>query len=145
MTAALITVKSFGSNEYGRANPLVKNESRPLALASDTGDIANTVEVSQYNYSLAQPLNGLSLHALLKNQIRYPSTAYENQIQGEVKVKVTVEANGKVSGISVVETPDSKLSEAVVTKIRNIVFKPAMQNGYPVKQSLIVPVSFRLL
>jgi TonB family protein len=146
IASVLFSSKSFGgtyvSNESGASE---SDGIRPEYNASDTGDVANATEASEYNYSMPQPASGISLYNLLEDKIKYPALAYENEIQGSVKVLCTVETNGSVSSVKVLESADPKLSDAVISKVRDVIFKPAMQNGFPVRHSLVIPVTFKLL
>jgi TonB family protein len=146
IASVLFSSKSFGasdvSNESGSS---VSDGIRPEYNASDTGDVANAIEASEYNYSMPQPASGISLYNLLEDEIKYPDLAYENEIQGSVKVLCTIETNGNVSSVKVLESDAPELSDAVISKVKDLVFKPAMQNGFAVRHSLLIPVTFKLL
>jgi TonB family protein len=91
------------------------------------------------------PENGVDLGSALKNSINYPLSAIEYGVEGTVRVLCTIESDGTVSEVKVLDHAEQKLSLEVVQAVKNIVFKPAMQNGYQLKHYLIIPVSFKLI
>jgi TonB family protein len=113
-------------------------------IASDTMD-----ESANFIYSdlvvLPQPINGINLTSLLKDRIVYPASALENYIEGKVRVLCTVESNGLVSSAKIIESTDTRLNEEVISEIKKVAFRPAVQNGHPVKYSMIIPVVFKLM
>jgi periplasmic protein TonB len=116
----------------------LRRSKNKLLSDNEKGSFVNVV-------SYPVPENGLDLGAALKNAITYPLSAIEYGIEGTVKVLCTIESNGTVSEVKVLDNIDQKLSQEVVQAVKSVAFKPAVQNGYQLKHYLIIPVCFKLI
>jgi TonB family protein len=58
-----------------------------------------------------------------------PVDAIWRGIVGEVTVELSVEADGRVSRVRILKSPDELLSQAVVEAMEQWVFSPLIQNG----------------
>ncbi|UYZ57839.1 energy transducer TonB [Hymenobacter latericus] len=78
--------------------------------------------------------------------IRYPAQALRNNIQGEVRVAFTVDADGKASGFRVAKGIGAGCDEESLRVIQMITdgWFPAQVAGQPVAAELEVPVSFSI-
>ncbi len=94
--------------------------------------------------SIPMPENGSTLDILLSGLIEYPEAAINQGIEGVVKVLCTVEIDGRVSSVMILNDIGGNCAEEVCRVIKSIRFKPAMQNGYARKCNLVVPVIFDL-
>jgi len=85
------------------------------------------------------------LNQFLKNEIQYPQIARDNNIQGIVLVEFVVEKDGRVSNAKVVNSlfPDCD-KEAVRGIMAMPKWKPAKNNGRPVRCYFKVPVRFSM-
>ena len=106
-------------------------------------DNENSSFVNVVSYPV--PENGLDLGTALKNSITYPLSAIEYGVEGTVRVLCTIESDGTLSDVKVLDNVDQKLSQEVVHAVKNVAFKPAVQNGYQLKHYLIIPVCFKLI
>lgn len=80
---------------------------------------------------------------VLTSNIRYPSTASQNGVQGKVIVGFTIEVDGSVSNVYIKEGVDKDLdSEAVRIIKRMPKWTPASVNGEPVKTEWSLPIGF---
>jgi protein TonB len=77
-------------------------------------------------------------------QPTYPSEAKQAGIQGQVVLQFVVDESGRAQDIQVLSSPNDMLAEAAVNALEEKSFKPAMQNGEPVKMRMSQPVTFRL-
>lgn len=78
-------------------------------------------------------------------QVVYPVEAWENKITGRVTVQFFVEADGSLNDITVIESPDSLLSEETVRVIRSSPrWTPGMIGERAVRVKCTVPVDFRM-
>ena len=86
--------------------------------------------------------------ALLKwisDNIRYPSIAEENGIQGRVICTFVVERDGSITDVKVVKSVDPSLDKEAVRVLKKMPkWNPGMQNGSAVRVKFTVPVTFRL-
>jgi len=86
-----------------------------------------------------------ALEQFLKDNIKYPSKAVKNKIEGRVKVEFLVGKTGKVSHIRVVESVDKDLAREALRVCKLLPdFKPATVNGEPVEVRFSLPISFRI-
>jgi TonB family protein len=73
----------------------------------------------------------------------YPELARRLQMAGSVLVEATVEADGHVSAVRVIESAGTILDDAVTSALRGWVFAPARQGGRPVRSSWRYRQTFR--
>ena len=83
------------------------------------------------------------------DNVKYPQIALENGIQGNVVVSFVVEKDGKMSKITILQSPDKTLTEAAIAvlekanKLKNG-WKPGKQRNKPVRVTYTLPISFRI-
>ena len=81
----------------------------------------------------------------IKNQIKYPSLAVENGIQGIVYVQFAVDRDGSVSNVHVARGVYPSLDEEALRVIKELPkWKPGMQKGQLVRVAYTVPINFKL-
>ena len=74
----------------------------------------------------------------------YTEQARTNKVQGVVRVKVLVDANGSVKEVVVVRGLPDGLNEQAIRAAYQMRFRPAVKNGQPVSYWLNVVVEFNL-
>ena len=79
----------------------------------------------------------------VKGSMRYPEIARSSGIEGKVTVKVLVGPDGSVVSVGGFSGPDVFRDE-VTSKVMNLQFTPALQQGAPVRCWVSVPFSFTL-
>jgi periplasmic protein TonB len=79
----------------------------------------------------------------VQGSMRYPEIARTTGVEGKVTVKVLVGPDGSVLSIGGFSGPDVFRDE-VSSKVMNLQFTPALQQGSPVKCWVSVPFSFKL-
>ncbi len=89
--------------------------------------------------------NGLDLSTSLQNLIEYPQSAIEKGVEGVVKVMCTVETDGHITNVMILEDVGSECTEQVCKAVRKLKLKPAMQNGFARKITIVIPVRFQLI
>ena len=62
---------------------------------------------------------------------------------GNVLVEFTVDKQGKVTEPNIVDTFNIKLNETIIDKVMCLEFKPALQNGRPVRVRYKLPILFK--
>jgi len=75
---------------------------------------------------------------------RYPQSARDNHVQGEVILYGVVEADGSVSHITVIQQAAPELVSAAVEAVRQWRYKPASCGHRPVRVEISIPVRFTL-
>ena len=74
----------------------------------------------------------------------YPQVARAAQLEGDVILQATVEANGTVSAVTVLKSVHPLLDEAARKAVRQYSYTPAQRNGVPRAADVRITVSFRL-
>jgi protein TonB len=81
----------------------------------------------------------------LSDNIKYPSIAEENGIQGRVVCTFVVERDGSVTDIQVARSVDPSLDKEAIRVLKKMPkWIPGKQNGSAVRVKYTVPVTFRL-
>jgi protein TonB len=81
--------------------------------------------------------------AQVQGSMRYPEIARSSGIEGKVTVKVLVGPDGSVVSVGGFSGPDV-FREEVSSKVMNLQFTPALQQGSPVRCWVSVPFNFKL-
>lgn len=79
-----------------------------------------------------------------KPRANYTDPARQNQVQGTVRVRVTLLASGQVGGVSAVNNLPYGLTEQALAAARQIRFEPAKRNGVPTTSQVTVEYNFTL-
>jgi TonB family protein len=118
---------------------LILNELKPLKSASlrDKNTFKN---VETYPV----PESGEELGSLVSSMINYPKEAIDQGIEGVVRVMCMIAKDGSVSSVVVLNDIGGNCADEVCKVLKNVRFKPAMQNGYPRRCNLVIPVVFEL-
>jgi protein TonB len=74
----------------------------------------------------------------------YPLMARRLGREGRVLLRLTIDENGKLLNIEVVERAGFGFTEAAIEAVKKSTFRPAMQDGRPVMSKALLPVSFKL-
>ena len=86
-----------------------------------------------------------ALSQYLNRNIRYPSCALENNIQGRVVLKFIVRVDGSISNIEIVKSLDPECDKEAIRVVSSMPkWKPGKLNGKPVSCHFTCPVIFRL-
>jgi protein TonB len=82
----------------------------------------------------------------LANNIRYPSLARENNLEGKVVVKFTVDRDGSIKDPVVLKDGvGGGCADEAIRVIKSMPkWTPGLQRGNPVKVYFTLPVSFKL-
>ncbi|MEP4784077.1 MAG: energy transducer TonB [Erythrobacter sp.] len=76
----------------------------------------------------------------------YPTAALRNEEQGEVRLRLIIEANGKVSDcIAVMNNPSEVLQKGACKQMRRAKFKPALdEKAQPVRHYYLTELTYQL-
>ncbi|HYG82348.1 MAG TPA: energy transducer TonB, partial [Pyrinomonadaceae bacterium] len=71
---------------------------------------------------------------IIKSQptVEYTEAAKRNNVNGRVRLRVLLAADGKVRGVETLEVLPDGLTEAAVSAAQRIAFIPGLKNGRPV-------------
>ncbi|RRD02085.1 energy transducer TonB [Prevotella sp. OH937_COT-195] len=86
-----------------------------------------------------------ALMQYLANNIKYPTLAEENGVQGRVIVQFVVSKDGSISNVRVVKSVDPSLDKEAARVVNSMPkWIPGKQNGQEVNVKYTVPVTFKL-
>lgn len=90
-----------------------------------------------------------ALLAFVGQNIKYPKSAIDNNIEGVVTVRYTVEANGDLTNFSIGKSIGWGLDQAVLDMMEKLAeekgaWKAAYLNRSPIATSMVLPVKFKL-
>lgn len=86
-----------------------------------------------------------ALMGYLRDNIKYPTVAAENGVQGRVVVGFVVERDGSITDVKILRGVDPSLDREAMRVVKNMPrWNPGKQNGSAVRVKYQVPVSFRL-
>lgn len=81
----------------------------------------------------------------ISNNLRYPETARDKDIQGRVIVKFVVEKDGSIGAATIAKGVDEDIDREALRIVRKMPrWRPAKTNGQPVRSYFTLPVTFRL-
>ena len=80
----------------------------------------------------------------LQRLVEYPEDARVAGAEGTVVVQFVVRADGSVTDLEAVRSPDARLSHAALEAVRAARFTPGRHRGRAVSVRLAVPIGFRL-
>lgn len=81
---------------------------------------------------------------LVMNRPEYTEEARAAAIEGKVRVELTVDANGAVKNVKVLESLGHGLDEAALRAVQTATFEPAQQCGKPVSATFVLGIRFAL-
>ncbi len=91
------------------------------------------------------PGGDAALFEYLSKNIKYPTIAEENGVQGRVIVTFVVEKDGSITDVKVVRSVDPSLDREASRVVKGMPhWIPGKQNGQAVRVKYTVPVTFRL-
>jgi TonB family protein len=92
---------------------------------------------------LAPSFAGLDRY--IASHLAYPEAARENGLEGQVKLQLSIGADGRVEDAQVVEGLGLGCDEAAVALALNMpAWTPATQSGIPVRSRALIALNFRI-
>ena len=81
----------------------------------------------------------------VQSKVKYPQVAQENGISGRVLISFVVEADGTLTKIEVLQSPDSSLTDEAIRVLKmSPKWEPGRQRGLCVRVKYTVPIDFRI-
>lgn len=77
-------------------------------------------------------------------QPAYPAELIEDGQDGEVRIRATIDEEGRVKEAAVVSASHEAFGEAARAAVQQWRFQPAVRDGRPVLQTIVIPLQFRL-
>jgi len=116
-----------------------KSEIQTETIKADEEPLTYVEQDAEY------PGGASALYKIISENLVYPEDAVENGIEGKVIVKFVVDVDGTVRDISIERgvAGGQSLEQAAIDVCKKFPkFKPAMQNGKPVKTYFLLPIVF---
>ena len=86
-----------------------------------------------------------AFNAHIMKEIRYPLEARQARVEGRVDVQFVVDKDGSISHVEAMRGIGAGCDEEAVRVVKSLPrFKPAAQNGKPVRMRMVVPIIFQL-
>jgi TonB family protein len=112
-----------------------------LAQNGNTGDTVKTL----YHYVDQMPIPDYVLNKYLSDNMRYPDSARDNDIQGRVVVKFVVNEDGSISDCTIAKSVSWDCDSEAIRVVKNMpAWKPGMQDGKAVKVYFTLPITYTL-
>lgn len=90
------------------------------------------------------PGGDAALLRYIGENLRYPQSAIENNVQGRVIVQFVVTKTGNIGEVKVKRSVDPELDAEAVRVVKTLRFQPGKQNGQAVSVWYALPFTFRL-
>lgn len=91
------------------------------------------------------PGGNVGLFKYLVENLKYPTTAAENEIEGTVSIRLIVNRDGTFTDVKVVKSVDPALDKEAVRVVKNMPrWIPGKQNGRNVDVYFMLPITFKL-
>jgi protein TonB len=119
-------------SEAAAAPPAVRP---PAPLAT----ITSSVDLTYYS------ARDVDVHprALREIEPEYPYMADRRRLSGKVRLKLKLEADGRISDIEIVSaSPPDLFDESALKAFRDVRFVPAQRNGHPVRALVLIEVVY---
>lgn len=81
---------------------------------------------------------------LSKRRANYTDAARQNNVQGDITLRVTFLASGEIGGITAVSGLPYGLTEQAIAAAREIKFTPATKNGIPYTKQMTLQYGFTI-
>jgi periplasmic protein TonB len=124
------------------AQQKAKQEEQAKATAAANQPAANQVASDNTSAGSGETRDAMPVSSI---RVRYPSTALRNNQEGWVDVQYTVNADGSVSNVQVVNAePRHIFDNAAVDAIRRAKFSPALRDGAAIASQQQKRIEFKL-
>ena len=140
----VVEVPAAGSTKPGQPLPPGAVAAAP-GTSSVIGTTASGASIIRPEKG-AQPVGGTAaFFTWIAEHQKYPDLARKRKIQGKVPVEFTVQPDGTLTDVRVVQKHGSGLDEEAVRLIKAAPkWEPALYQGKPIKQKMALPVLFQL-
>lgn len=121
------------------AEPAPQADGAPARAPAPEAALTSSVDL---NYYTARELD-VQPHALRIIRPDYPVEADRQRLSGSLRLQLKLEADGRVSDISVVSaTPPGVFEQSAIKAFRDARFVPAQKNGRPVRSLIVIEVVY---
>ena len=98
-----------------------------------------------YHRNAEFPGGDEAMYKWISNHLKYPEECKAKGIQGRVSLRFVVDADGSITDVKAVRSPDEALSQEAIRVVSAMPkWKPATQMDKPVHCNYRLPITFRL-
>lgn len=144
--STLNTIETDGNYEAPEEQSLVQSATKEISVVSDNDVSGKEDRIFEVVEQPAQFPGGQSgLSTWLAQNLRYPEQAMDNDIEGKVIVKFTVEKDGTITNPVIARGVDKDLDKEAIRIVKKMPkWVPGRNNGVPVRSKFTLPVAFKL-
>ena len=137
---APVTSKLVIGDGEGVARQSDVTEALPQIPITKDSVVLKTVEqLPEFPGGIVQFMKGLT------RNLRYPSMAQSQRIQGKVVISFIINKDGSIASPTIVQSADPLLDREAMRVIRMMPhWKPGLQDGKPCRTMFAIPVNFQL-
>lgn len=108
--------------------------------------VVDPSQVQAYSAPKYAPPGGADTEPVILGEVKipYPEEAKKNEVEGSVRLKVTLDPGGQVTQVAVISGPGYGLNEAARDALKRFRFKPATKGGESVGYTFIYTYTFLL-
>lgn len=110
----------------------------------DTSNKVYDVSLTDRNPYAVFDEKGMRLETFIAKNIKYPETAYRQNLSGKVSLRFVVETNGRVSNIKVLSPVGGGCSQEAIRILQLIRWMPGIKNQAAVRTFMNLDVEFKL-
>jgi TonB family protein len=82
---------------------------------------------------------------LIKKEMVYPQDSYSNKIEGKVEIRLSLSAEGKITGYDILKSPAKDLSEEIIRLSKYLFWEPAKDfKSRDIEGSYLLRYSFKI-
>ena len=124
--------------------PLLLGFALPILAQSEIQDGTHRNYEIKMTQEAGFPGGDAALYKSLRTRMKYPVEAVEKRITGDIMVTFMVEPDSTTSDVRAMKDLGAGTKAEAERLIKETKFAPAIQNGKPVRQQMMLPVLFRL-
>lgn len=134
----------FVAKEVLPVKPEDQNEGKCLSAGHPLPCLDKPAEKFETRPSDASCPATCGVKILSKRRADYTDAARQNNIQGNVTLRVTFLASGEIGGITTISGLPDGLTEQAIAAAREIKFQPAVRNSVPYTKTMVVQYGFTI-
>ncbi|MBX2941280.1 MAG: energy transducer TonB [Cyclobacteriaceae bacterium] len=126
----------------------IGDEPTPVVFvpAPPAPEIVDSYKIFDFVESSAVPMDGFEVfYRQIADNIKYPSQARRMGVKGRVFVQFVINLDGSLTDIKVIKGIGAGCDEEAIRVLKAApAWKPGKQRGVPVRQRMILPITFEL-
>ncbi|MEQ8364978.1 MAG: energy transducer TonB [Cyclobacteriaceae bacterium] len=126
------------------ANP--DNPVAPIQISIVPPEPEEKPEIFDVVEESAKPIGGVNaFYSYISDKMKYPAQARRMGTEGRVFVQFVINVDGSLTDIKVIKGIGAGCDEEAVRVLKAApAWKPGKQRGVPVRQRMVIPITFKL-